>query len=381
MNSGRLAAWYFLYFAFLGVYLPYFSVYLHTLGYSAWQISLLLALMQLMRLAAPNLWSRLAEIDGRSSRVIQGSTLFCLLCFLALFLVRGFNATFIVIALLCFFWSAALPLIEALTLEQLGQNPERYGRIRMWGSIGFIVTVQLTGNLLEFLSIDLLLWWLLAWLILLWASTRRLPEGHLTHTSQGPVSLRNLLQRPGFVALLWATFLMAAAHGPLYVFLSIHLIQKDYSTGWVGALWSLGVIAEILAFMWMPQLLRAFQIQTLLLLTFVAAMLRFLLIAWFAHSLPLILFAQLLHGLTFGVFHGAMISILRDWFPGREQPRAQALYGSISFGAGGLIGSLLAGQSWESFGGGWTFTLCAGFALTGWLILQRIPLRLQAAAR
>lgn len=376
-----LATWYFLYFAFLGVYLPYFSVYLHDLGYNAWQISLLMALMQLMRLAAPNLWSYLAETDGRSSRVIQGSTLLSLLCFLALFVVRGFNVTFIVIALLCFFWSAALPLIEALTLEQLGQNPERYGRIRMWGSIGFILTVQLTGSLLEFLSIKLLLWWLLAWLLLLLISTGLLPEGHLDHTSQDPVSLRKLLQRPGFIALLWATFLMAAAHGPLYVFLSIHLLQKNYSSGWVGALWSLGVIAEILAFMWMPQLLRAIQMRTLLLLTFAAAMLRFVLIAWFADSLPLIIFAQLLHGLTFGVFHGAMINILRDWFPGHEQPRAQALYGSISFGAGGLAGGLLAGLIWEALGGDWTFMLCAGFALGGWLILQRTPLRLQASTR
>lgn len=161
---------------------------------------------------------------------------------------------------------------------------------------------------------------------------------------------------------------MAAAHGPLYVFYSIHLVDHHYPKTLIGTLWSLGVIAEILVFMLMPHLLRRYTLKGLLLATFAAAVLRFLLIGWGAESLLILVFAQVLHGLTFGAFHAAMVALLHQWFPGREQARAQALYGSISFGAGGMLGGILSGQAWEHIGAGWTYSLGALCAIGALLI-------------
>ncbi|MBV2235373.1 MAG: MFS transporter [Sterolibacterium sp.] len=377
MSTLRLAAWYFVYFAFIGLYMPYFGVYLQTRGFSAWEISLLLSLMQAMRLVAPNLWSWLAEQHGRKKPVVSGTALLCALSLCLLFMAESFAATFAVMALLTFFWSAALPLVEALTLSQLADRAAHYGRIRLWGSVGFIVAVQGIGALLDVQPITHLLWISLILLLLLFGCGLALPETPAPHQATAAVSLRTMLRHPQLLPLLWAAFLIAAAHGPLYVFYSIHLVAHHYPKTLIGALWSLGVVAEILAFMLMPFLLHRYSLRQILLFTFAMTALRFLLIGWGAGSLLILVLAQLLHGISFGAFHAAMVAILHRWFAERGQARAQALYGSISFGAGGLLGGLLSGQTWDHLGAGWTYSLGSAFALGGLLIVWRhlrIPL-------
>lgn len=160
-----------------------------------------------------------------------------------------------------------------------------------------------------------------------------------------------------------------AAHGALYVFYSLHLVEHGYSKTLVGWMWTLGVIAEIAVFMGMPQLLRAFSLRGILVFSFAAAILRFLLIGWAADSLALLLFAQVLHGATFGAYHAAAVVAVNEWFGSQHQARGQALYGSISFGAGGMMGGVLSGYTWDWIGSAWTYSLGAVFALIGLLVL------------
>jgi PPP family 3-phenylpropionic acid transporter len=120
----------------------------------------------------------------------------------------------------------------------------------------------------------------------------------------------------------------------------------------------------------MPRLSRRWSLRTILLVAFVAAVLRFVLIGWGVGSVAVLLFAQLLHGATFGAFHSAAITLVNQWFEGRLQAQGQALYGSLSFGAGGMLGGLLSGFMWEGIGPQWTYTAGSVFALIGlvWLV-------------
>jgi PPP family 3-phenylpropionic acid transporter len=369
MQHWPLAAWYGVYFAFIGVQMPYFGVYFQAQGFSAWQISLLLSLMQIMRLVAPTWWSWLAERKYGKVKVVQISTLLCLLSFCLLFLTESFLASFLAMALMAFFWCAALPLMEALTLDHLAKTPERYGVVRLWGSVGFILAVQGIGALLDSWPIQWLLGFALALLALLFAVCLAQSEVAPTRSKNASTSLKDMLAKPGVWPLMLACFLMSAAHGAFYIFFSIHLVALEYSKTAIGALWSLGVVAEILAFLLMPRLLRRFHWLAMLLLCFAAVVLRFLLTGWLADVLALIVLAQLLHGLTFGAFHAVMVAVLHEWFAGAAQARAQALYGSISFGAGGLLGALLSGRLWDSLGAGWTFTTAAAFGALGALVI------------
>lgn len=172
--------------------------------------------------------------------------------------------------------------------------------------------------------------------------------------------------------LFGAAFFMSCAHGALYVFYSIYLDEHGYSKSLIGVLWTLGVLAEIAVFLWMPLLMRRFTLRTLLLAALAAAVLRFSVIGFMAGSLAWLVVAQLLHGLTFGAFHASSVAALNQWFDARLQARAQALYGSASFGAGGMVGGLASGWMWVPLGGGWAFALSSVFALAGWLLLVRM---------
>lgn len=365
----RLSAYYFAYFAFVGAYTSYFGLLLQSRGFSAPQIATLLSLMQIMRLFAPYLWGSLADRWGRRASIVCLSSSASLLCFLPLFVVHEFAGMFIALALMAFFWCAALPLVESLTLSHLTQGAESYGRIRLWGSLGFIVAVFLVGILLDSVALENLIWIGSLLLAATAFSGWLLPEGAPLHAAAETATLFTLLRQRHVLALFAGCFFMSLAHGPLYVFYSIYLVDHEYSKTAVGLLWALGVVAEIGIFLTMPKLLRHFSIRTLLLASFAAAVLRFGLIGWGVNVLAVLIFAQILHALTFGVCHASSIAALHRWFPAQQQSRAQGLYGSASFGAGGLIGALGSGYLWQLINPSWVYTLSALAALCGLLLI------------
>jgi PPP family 3-phenylpropionic acid transporter len=137
----------------------------------------------------------------------------------------------------------------------------------------------------------------------------------------------------------------------------------------VGWLWTLGVLAEIGVFIAMPHLLRLFTIRSMLLFSFACAVARFLIIGWFVESAPLLVLAQLLHGATFGAYHAAAVAAVGHWFGTRHQSRGQAIYGSVSFGAGGMTGGLVSGLTWDWVGPAATYSISSLFALIGLAVI------------
>ena len=362
----RLSGYYFFYFAFIGAFSPYFGLYLQSLSFSAWDIALLMSQMQLMRLFAPYLWGAFADRLGQRMVIVRLAALLSLLGFASFFLVHGFVAVLLAMALLAFFWSAALPLVETTTFDHLHDQPARYSRIRLWGSIGFIIAVMATGAWLDRVPLSALLWVIVGTLLGILACALAVPEAKSQAAAGEQLPLATIVRQPRVRALFAACFAMSAAHGALYVFYSIYLTAHQYDKWLVGCLWSLGVVAEIVVFFHMADLLRRFSLRTILLACFAAAVLRFLIIAWGVEWLALLVLAQLLHGLTFGACHAASVAAVNRWFPGRYQGRGQALYSSLSFGAGGLLGSVLSGWTWGLFGPAPTYTLSAFLALMGW---------------
>src|SRR5574343_252789 len=367
----RLSGYYFFYFAFIGAFSPYFGLYLQSLNFSAWDIGLLMSQMQLMRLFGPNLWGWVADHFGHRMTIIRLAGGIGLAGFTAFFWLDKLPGMLVAMAVLAFFWSAALPLVEMLTFDHLREEFGRYSRIRLWGSIGFIVAVMLTGALLDIAPPVAVLWacWMILLGILLYALI--LPEAPPKPHSRNAPPIADILRQPKVMALMAACFAMSAAHGAFYVFYSIHLDAHGYPKTEVGLLWSLGVLAEIVVFVFMARLARRFSLRTILLACFAAAVVRFVLMGWGVESLVIMVFVQLLHGLTFGAYHASAIAAVNQWFPGKTQGRGQALYSSLSFGAGGLLGALISGRTWDHWGAGWTYTLAAGFALLGWWLLWR----------
>jgi PPP family 3-phenylpropionic acid transporter len=358
----RLSGFYFFYFAFVGAMAPFWGLYLRSLEFNAFQIGVLMSLLQVMRIFAPNVWGHIADRTGKRVAIVQLAALVCLIAFVGVFWATTFWPLFAVMSLISFFWSASLPLVEATTLSHLGKSTDRYGRIRLWGSVGFILVVVGLGAALDHASIKLVPWVVLGLLVGIVLTSRVIPEAEIARHEHVHIPMRDVLRRPEVVALFGAALLMAAAHGPYYTFFTIHLVESGYSKSFAGWLWALGVVCEIGIFLIMPRVFARVRAETVLLATLVIAAVRFLLIGWQADNLPVLLFAQLLHAFTFGAYHAAALSLVHRHFTGKNQARGQALYNSLAFGVGGTIGSLYSGATWDALGAGETFTLAAACA-------------------
>ncbi|MCL6555450.1 MAG: MFS transporter [Burkholderiales bacterium] len=365
----ELAGFYFFYFAFVGVISPYWSLYLKSLSFTAFEIGVLMSLLAVMRMFAPNVWGHLADRHGRRVFIVQIAALSSVIAFSGVFLGESFALLFVCMALLAFFWSASLPLVEATTLSHLGERTDLYGSIRLWGSVGFILSVVGVGYLLDYLPLRWLPWIVLATLVGVALFSRHIPEAQVASHDSAPGSVWAVLRKPPVMALIAACFLMSAAHGPYYTFYSIYLAAHGYSKSGIGWLWALGVLCEIGVFLYAGRLFGRLSLETVLKASFAFAVARFLIIAWGVRHPWLIVLAQTFHAATFGAYHASAIALVHRFFPGRLQARGQALYNSISFGAGGTLGSLYAGYSWDLWGPAVTYSLAAGCALLALLLL------------
>jgi PPP family 3-phenylpropionic acid transporter len=365
----RIAGFYFFYFAFVGMFAPYWSLYLKSIQFDAVQISILLSVQPVMRMAAPNIWGWLADRTGKRLLVVQLAALGGAVSYLGVFFTTQFYGMLLVLATMGFFWSASMPLVEATTLTYLGKNTAHYGRIRSWGSVGFIVAVLGLGYAFDYISIYWLLWAGLFIMLGILLFSRQIPPTTVLahHTDNQPIM--SIVKQPQVLALLVACFLMAVAHGPYYTFFSIYLVEHGYAKSAVGMLWALGVICEICVFFLMPWLTRRYTLPQILLVSFSCAVLRFLLIGWCVDFLWLLLIAQALHAATFGSFHAASVALIHHFFQGRHQSKGQALYGSLTYGAGGMLGGLASGPIWQHYGASVLYSCSAGMALLGLLLI------------
>ena len=369
----RLSAFYFAHFFHGGGFVAYFPLYLAWRGFGAVEIAWIVALPQVARTFAPAAWGSIADATGARRGVVVFSCLAAAGGFLLLPFVESFAAVAAVIGVSSLLSAGGLPLVEAITLGALAGQPGRYGPIRLWGSVGFIAAVLAGGALLEVQPVAMLPWALLGFALAALAVSLSLPRQRARPHSEG--ESEKLRFTPAVRALLGAGFCMALAHGPLYAFLSLHLERAGYSSAAIGLLWTLGVVAEIAVFLYLPALFRRFSLGDILMASFACAVARFLSLGWFPGELWLVVLAQLLHAATFGSFHAASVAAVHRVFPEAAQARGQTLYSSISYGAGGAAGALGAGWLWEAAGPGFAFSLSALAGLAGLLIAHGLKRR------
>ena len=364
-QSFSFALFFFGYYGFVGIFSPYASLYFADKGMTAAQIGVLMSLIQVMRIFGPNLWGWVADRSQKRVLVLRITALAALAAFSGMFFGRTFAHFFIVMVAINMFTSAQGPLSEALMLSEMRGDLTHYGKLRLWGSVGFILLAVISGELLDRQGIDSMPWIALAMLALVLIASWRMQESPHIDAQQDRPSVRVLLQRREVIAFFASTFLMIAAHSSLYVFYSLYLAQIGYSKTVIGLMWSLGVVAEIVFFFYQTPIFRRFGVRKLMIVSLLIAVLRFLMIGFCAQSLFWLLVAQVLHAATFGVHHSASVATLQRWFSGPLQARGQALFISISYGLGGTAGGLVLSVFWDRFGAQSIYLTSALFALAG----------------
>jgi PPP family 3-phenylpropionic acid transporter len=365
----RLSRFYFFYYFFVGSFVPYWGIYLQSENFSPSSIGILLSLFQISRIVAPNFWGWLADHTGHRVKWIKLTSFLGLIGFIGVFWAKGFFWIFLVMSALSLFTSSTLPLAESLTLAHLATTDGHYSRIRLWGSIGFIVASLLLGYLIDLQGINILLWVLLIAQAIIFFLSNTIPETKEIHYKKNDLSIWKIIKTPSVVALLIGCTLMVSAHGVLYNFYSIYLKEHGYSSATIGWLWAVGVICEIFIFMLMPKILRRYSLKTILLMSLFLGVIRFILIGASPDHFYLLLIAQMFHAATFGSFHAASIEVIAYFFKGRNQSRGQAIYNSVAYGIGGTIGGLGGGYLIQYLGGQLGFIIAAISPLIGFIVI------------
>ena len=359
----RLSVLYGCYFAVLGGLIPYWSAYLYERGFSTVEIGELMAIFLGTKIIAPYFWGWISDYTGQRLVVVRITAAATLIAFLGFYFHGGFVHTALAIGAFSFFWNASLPQIEATTLSFLGEHSHRYAMVRLWGSIGFVIAATALGWVLERSGLLALPHYLLVLLLGFWLASLWAPDACRSAVHrQGQGSLLSLVRRRHVMALLCGAFLLQVSFGPYYTFFTLYLTDLGYGKTVIGLLWSWGVVAEIGLFLIMHRLLARSGAAWLLVISLGLTAVRWLLLGQFAQSLGMLVVLQVIHAFSYGGAHAAAMQLIHRWFVGPHQVRGQALYSSLSFGAGGAMGNLLGGLVWDDLGGSATYVLAAGVA-------------------
>lgn len=378
----------FCYFATIGLFNPYAPLWFQSLGMSTLAIGAIASLQSWTRVLAPYAWSWLGDHSGQRVRLIRIAAFGALASALALVGVPSLpsvTAVVVPVALAVSVVTAALfvansgvvPLYEALLAKALitpdgGVDARRYGRVRVWGSVGFLVSVTAFGGLLELAGIAIFPGFVAAMNALLLVAALRLPRGHdeARHDEPAPPVLP-LLRRPAVAWTFASIGLTVLAHTSLYAFLSLYLVHLGYGKAAVGVLWAVSVGVEIVFFWTQGRWFTRLAPERWLEAVAGVSALRFALTAGAASWAPALVIAQLLHAVTFAAHHAACIALVSRLFPGRLRGRGQALYTMLGYGVPGVLGGVGGGWLIEHLGFAavfWAAVLCS---LLAWVAARR----------
>ncbi len=367
-----ISAFYFFYFSILGALVPYWGLYLKDQGYNALQIGELIAIISLTKIVSPMLWSWMSDRLGQTMRIVRYSSFISLIFFAFVFVSNSYWSMAWTILAFSFFWNATLPQFEANTVDYLGtDNVKQYSRMRIWGSLGFILMVSLIGYLSDQFSIQLLPIFIVILFALLWLVSLKVNDAKVLKKVQSSKGFWAIVKQKQVLIIMAIILLIQISHGVYYSFFSIYLAEHGYNDTVIGLLWGFAVMCEVFVFLVLHKFVDKIGMHALLGISLVLTSIRWVLIAFFIDYTYVVLIAQSLHAASFGVFHVLVVYIISAYFSPNHKSLGQALYISVGFGVGGALGSYLAGLKWDSWGGETVFLVFSLFSIASvWLFYQ-----------
>jgi len=371
----RLSSNYFFYFAILGLISPYLSVFLDAKGFNSVELGEIFAIITATKIVAPSLWALLADKTGKQLVIIQLGALCALLSFMALFWLTNYWPIIFSLALFSLFWTAIIPQLEVLTLNSVRRSSKIYARIRLWGSLGFIALALIAGQVMEYYATgDFTFAFTVmgsAILLLLLITTLMIkPAKKAKYTNKPLLSIRPKILEQGFVLFFIAGMLLQISFGPYYGFFTLLLRDLDYSGFTIGLLISLGVVAEVLIFIYAGFFFKKFSIKQLLVFSLAVTAIRWLLVAYFADSVWILSLTQIIHAASFALYHSASMLYISQHFSSCQQSRGQAVYLGGVYGGGGAIGAYMSGLLWlDGEGATITFMFASAAAFLSALLM------------
>lgn len=382
LHSTRwLALGYFTYFFSYGIFLPFWSVWLKGVGLSPEAIGILLGTGLVARFLGSLLIAPRVTDPSRLIGVLRLLALLSLLCVLAFWFDTRFAALMAVMIGFNLFFSPLVPLTDALANTWQKQITMDYGRVRLWGSVAFVIGSALVGKLVSLFDyraiLTLLSLSVASMLLGMLIRPTVLPQGESRHqtAAAGWPAWRGLVAQNG--RFLACVCLLQGAHAAYYGFSAIYWQSAGYSASAVGYLWSLGVVAEVIIFAVSKKAFSRFSARDLLLISCLCGVVRWVMMGW-TTALPWLIVAQILHCGTFTVCHLAAMRYIAAR-QGSEVIRLQAVYSAVAMGGSIAIMTVFAGFLYQHLHQG-VFWIMALVALPAALVRPKVNPQVRASS-
>jgi len=364
------------YFAHIGFFNPYLTLWLKDLGLPLLVISLVVAAQPFTRVFAPYIWGLISDRTGQRVQLLRFSAVTAAVTSMGLFVDGGVAWMAVVLFVLFVLTSSMMGLTEAAMAHVVAGDWGRYGRVRLWGSAGFLVTVFVAGAWFERFGMHHFPGWAVATLVGVAACTFWLPRFHDQPAAGARIHapIAPVLRQPVVVWFFVALFFHVMAHMAIYAYLSLFLDDRGYSKTVIGALWALSVLAEIAWFFWQGKFIGSRPMSWWLLVCAWATVIRMALTGGLADWWPALVIGQLLHALTFAGHHTACVAMVTRHFSGSLRARGQALFTAAGYGLGGVIGVVAGGSLVEVMGYEGLFAAATALALAATASAWRLRL-------
>lgn len=366
-QTSLLRLQYFLYFGTMGAILPFFNLYCYHIGLSGYQIGVLSAAKSLTIVIFPLLWGILADhFQIRRSLYIL-CNLVSLVAWCGYFFTTAFGPMLAITLFYGIFYAPIIAMLETFTMENLSGKTSTYGRIRVWGSISFILMVLILGKIIDHTGVAIILGVVTAGSFLFAVASLKTPT--IPPRPKLPldwIKLKTLLKGP-LGRFLICAFLMLLSHSAYYGFFSIHLEELGFSAAFIGSTWALASIAEISVMVSSARLIKSFGTHRLIAFALIVTIIRWL-VFYKATTMAWIIFGQLLHAVTYGMFHVASIVYVDQLSPSGRKTMGQAVNNAVTYGLGLTVGFYLNGWLFTLYGSSFLFAVAAGMAAVagGW---------------
>lgn len=334
-----LSLFYYFYFSIVGIYIIFLPKVLSSVGYSASEIGILFAAAPLVRFILPFLFIKGVQLN---STIFKASLFLVSLSAFSFYLsLEHFYLLLLSNITLGIGLALILPYVELLSLGSIGK--ERYGKVRLFGSLGFIIVALV---LVKFLSSAFVALDFLFVMTLLMSFFAYLVQKHADKVQKESEVYENDISLLRDWKLWAGLLLMQMSFGPLYNFFTIYETDRGISLDMTIYLWSFGVIIEVAMLFFQGKFLRG-NLLRVLQVTIFATVIRWFLLFAYPTTLGVLFFAQSLHALSFALFHSAAISYLFAHY--KHKSLAQQFFSGITYGLGGLMGAVLSGFIYEYY--------------------------------
>lgn len=367
-ERGILSTQYFLYFGVLGIHLPYFNPYCYYLGFDGMQIGIISGVRSMAVVCMPLLWGILADRTQKRKYLFVLCNFVSAGLFALYFVTDSFLPMLAVTLIFSIFYAPVIAFMEAFAMEILGPDKNRYGHVRVWGTLAFVIMALTMGKIVDIYGVQIILVLIFAGSVVQALVSLKMPKSPLRPKTPARLKAAYFFNKK-MIVFQTSAFLMLVSHGAYYGFFSIHLKNLEYSSMFIGAAWALASIAEIGVMLKSDKILSRFTPRKILFFSLCVAVLRWIITAFVVS--PAALFGvQILHAATYGTFHIASILYMEHLVPSQARTAGQAINNSVTYGLGMMAGFLASGYIFEQMGAQAAFLASAAVAALGAIVFM-----------